>query len=165
MPRRRSGKKIDFTHWTPASFYFAAVTAGTPQAGTLHVAQHTPETLLRTRGNYATYVDAVQGTGGSALISCGIIMVPEGTGTTVLWSPFGDGDAPWLWVDYCFLGYEEMVTDVVDVPGITSFRSVIDSKAMRIVRNQEMQVVIENQTLGSGVNVNAQVSVRTLAGT
>ena len=39
---------------------------------------------------------------------------------------------------------EEPVTDVVDIPVMTAVRRVIDSKAMRKVRNRELQLVIEN---------------------
>jgi len=93
-----------------------------------------------------------------------MILVPEGTGTTVLWSPFTDGDAPWIWVDYHHLGYEEMVIDVIDVPGITSYRSTIDSKAMRIVRNQELQLVAELTNITGTVVANITAMVRVLAG-
>ncbi len=45
-PRRRSGKKIDFLHWTTGFGAFEALAAGTV-AGTLISAQHLPETLMR----------------------------------------------------------------------------------------------------------------------
>ncbi len=63
------------------------------------------------------------------------------------------------------IGYEEMVTDVVDVLGLTSQRLVIDSKAMRIVRNSEIQMVVENTTIGSALAVNLNVQGRFLSGT
>ncbi len=164
MARRRSGKKIDFVHWTTASQQFLGQAAGVA-AKTLLSAQHEPETLLRMRGEAVGYADGAQAPGGLAAVTLGIIAVPEGTGTTVLWAPFSDGDAPWIWFGFYHVGYEEMVTDVVDVPGMTSFRWPIDNKAMRILRNQEVQVVIENTTLATAVSVNASVAVRILAGT
>ena len=164
MARRRSGKKIDFTHWTYQSFSVAAVAAGTIGA-TFLAAQHEPETWLRFRGTELGYVDGAQVPGGRISIGVGLIPVPEGTGSTVLWSPISDGDAPWIWASYFELGYEEMVTDVIDVPGATSFRSVIDSKSMRILRNQEVQFVLENATLSSAMSVNYSMSGRILSGT
>ncbi len=163
-PRRRSGKKIDFVHWTYGDAGAAGLAAGTLGAN-LFAALYLSETLLRLRGNLYCYADLNQASGVSVSVGVGIILVPEGTGTTVLWSPISDGDAPWIWVEYFSIGYEEMVTDVVDVPGITSFRSVIDNKAMRIVRNQEMQVVFENVTQIGAMSINALVNVRALAGT
>ena len=56
------------------------------------------------------------------------------------------------------------MTDVVDVPGITSARRVIDSSAMRKIRNQEIQFVVENATIGLAASVNVQGQIRILAG-
>jgi len=97
MPRRRSGKKIDFVHWAYGNATASALAAGTNGA-TLFPAQHLPETLLRMRGELMSWGDANLAPGVNARIGCGIILVPEGTGSTVLWSPITDGDAPWIWV-------------------------------------------------------------------
>jgi len=148
-------------HWTGFAQTVAAFAAGT-SAFTISPASHGTETLIRTRGSLAAYLDATQTPGGLALISVGMVLVPEGTATTVLWSPFTDADAPWFWYDSFVLGYEEMVTDVVDCPGMTSYRSVIDSKAMRVSRNQEVQLVVENSTQLTAVAVNLNASGRFL---
>jgi len=164
--RRRSGKKIDFLHWTlgAATSQFQAQAAGTVGA-TLVAAQHLPETLMRTRGEILSYEDGTGAPGAMALISVGLILVPEGTGSTVLWSPFSDPDAPWFSFEVMHIGQEELVTDVVDVPGITSSRRIVDSKAMRINQNQEIQMVVENTTLASATTVNTQAAFRFLFGT
>jgi len=164
MARRRSGKKIDFVHWTGISPGASSLSAGTA-AQTALPATHEPETLLRIRGNYATWLDLAQNPGTIVEVSAGLIPVPEGTGTTVLWSPFSDADAPWVWYDTVVLGYEEMVLDVIDSPQMTSFRSVIDNKAMRILRNQELQFVVENTTIGTASAINATLGARVLSGT
>jgi len=165
MPRRRSGKKIDFVHWTGFSAgTTAALSAGTLGA-TVFAAQHDPETLMRIRGEYVTFMDAAGASGRSVLVSAGMILVPEGTGTTVLWSPFTDADAPWIWYDSALISYEEMVVDVVDIPSQSGVRRVIDSKSMRIIRNQEVQMVIENTTIGSAASVRARAGGRVLFGT
>ena len=164
MARRRSGKKIDFTHWTYQSGSALALSAGTT-AVLFNAAQHEPETLLRFRGELFVGLDALSAPGGLAAIGVGLILVPEGTGSTVLWSPITDGDAPWFWVDYGAVGYEEGVTDVIDYPGYTSYRRVIDSKAMRIIRNQEIQMVVENATVGTAESVNVVLQGRFLSGT
>ena len=165
MPRRRSGfaKKIQSTHWTYGSFAFNAHGVGI-SAVNLFSAQHLPETLLRTRGEYVAAVDGLAAT--PTLIACGLgfAQVPEGTGTTPLWSPLTDGDAPWFWVDYFMMGYEELVTDVIDIPMLTGVRRVIDSKAMRIVRNREIQAVLETATVIAAETINVNGQVRTLFG-
>jgi len=160
---RGHGKKIDVVHWTHFASSFLAQSAGTA-AVTLNAAQHLPETLLRTRGEFTCWKDATGTPGQAGLISLGMIFVPEGTGTTVLWSPQSDGDAPWIWVDYFAVAYEEMVTDVISVQTLSGVRRVIDSKAMRHNRNQEVQMVIENTTVGTAISVNAVFAGRTLWG-
>ncbi len=164
MPRRRSGKKIDFVHWSSFSALFSGFSAGTSAVLTV-IAQHLPETIMRTRGEALVYADATGGPGGLALISIGMILVPEGTGSTVLWSPFTDADAPWFYYDVFHIGYEEKVVDNIGVQGAMASRKVIDSKAMRIVKNSEVQVVVENTSLIGSESVNVAIAGRILAGT
>ncbi len=164
MPRRRTGKKIDFLHWTGLNMSFPALAAGTSGA-TAHASQHLPETMMRFRGNLLAYVDGTEAPPVQAVISVGMIVVPEGTGSTVLWSPFTDDDAPWSWLETFRLGYEEYVTDVISAQAAAVFRAVIDSKAMRIVKNSEVQVVVENTTTQAALSVNVAVDGRTLWGT
>ena len=146
----RRGKTIDVVHWTYGSFVFGNQAAGSA-AVTLLGAQHLPETLLRFRGEWCATLDSAIAPGVGISVSVGAILVPEGTGTTVLWSPITDGDAPWFWWDTMNLMYEEPVTDVVANQQALSGRRVIDSKAMRKNRNEEVQIVVENATVtGSG---------------
>ncbi len=98
-------------------------------------------------------------------VAFGLIYVPEGTGATVLWSPETDADAPWVYWTSFIIGYEEMVTDVVDVPAISGYREVIDTKAMRIIRNSELQACLQNTTVGTAMSVNFNASFRALSGT
>ena len=161
-PRRRSGKKIDFVHWAFAQSD-SNVSAGTA-AVNMFAAQHEPETILRMRGNFMGRLPAGIASSVGADCGVGLILVPEGTGTTVLWSPITDGDAPWIWVDYFNVSYFEQVTDVIANPIPGAYRSTIDNKAMRIMRNQEMQVVFENVTNAGAVTVNFNIKVRALAG-
>ncbi len=161
--RSRGPKKIGWTHWTGFTGGALALTAGSI-AVNLAAAQHTPETLLRTRGVLTAWIDGTVAPGIAAICSVGMCVVPEGTGTTVLWDPFGDDDAPWFYYTEFQLVYEEMVTDVVALTEIASYREVIDSKAMRKVRNSEIQLVITNTTFGSALGMNVQLNGRFLAG-
>ena len=56
------------------------------------------------------------------------------------------------------------MTDVVDISGLAMVRRIIDNKAMRRNRNQEMQFVIENATIGSAAAVNTTFAGRFLSG-
>ena len=164
MARRRSGKKIDFTHWFASTGGAAAQAAGTVGVNML-AAQHLPETLLRTRGEWAVTADGVQAPSVACVVTAGLILVPEGTGSTVLWSPQTDSDAPWFWWDTMHVIYDEYVTDGNYSSETVSGRRVIDSKAMRIIKNSEIQLVVENTTLIGGVTVNALTNMRFLFGT
>ncbi len=160
---RRHGKKIDYTHWTGGFGGAASFSAGTT-GQTIASALHEPETLLRIRGTYAAFLDGTQTPGSQVRITAGLVLVPEGTGTTVLWSPETDSDAPWIWWTGFDLAYEEQVTDVVAAEGMTYYREVIDNKAMRIMRNQEIQLVTENVTVTSASAVNTHFAARFLTG-
>jgi len=109
---------------------------------------------------------AVLAPGIGVCVTMGMILVPEGTGTTVLWSPFIDGDAPWIWWDAFNLLYRESVTDVIATQQTLSRHRVIDSKAMRKNRNRELQCVMETAQISglSGATVDASVATRILAG-
>ncbi len=159
----RHRKKIDTVHWTYGSFVMSSLGAGTAAINVL-AAQHLPETLLRIRGEWTAFLEGTQAGGAGIAFSAGLILVPEGTGTTVLWSPITDGDAPWIWWDTFHLSYEEYVVDVIADFGGQHGRRVIDSKAMRKSRNMELQFVAENATVLSAASANAMGSVRVLAG-
>jgi len=167
MARRRSGfqKKIESVHWTYGSFGVGPLAAGT-QAVNLNAAQHLPETIMRIRGEWVAAFDGPVAPERGVAVTAGMILVPEGTGATVLWSPVSDGDAPWIWWDVLHLIYEEYVTDVVQSAMVSSGRRVIDSKAMRRVRNTELQLVIEAATIGGlgAASIFASGSIRTLSG-
>ncbi len=169
MPNRtrRSGfaKKIDTVHWTLIQESVVAQAAGIAARNAL-AAQHLPETLLRIRGEWAANFGSVLGTGVGVVVTAGLIQVPEGTGTTVLWSPNTDGDAPWIWWDAFQLMYNESVTDVLGSPQTSSARRVMDSKAMRKIRNTELQFVVENVTIAglSVGTINASMTARVLSG-
>jgi len=120
---------------------------------------------MRIRGELVAYIDGLQAP--PALVDCavGVHIVPGGSGTTVTAAPITDPNAPWLLYERFTLGYEEYVTDVIDNPGLTMFRKVIDVKGMRIIRpDVEMQVVFQNATLAGAASVNFSLAARVLFG-
>ena len=168
-PRRsnRGGRilpKIQNLRWSGGSNVFSALSAGSV-AATMISGAATTDTIMRMRGELMAYVDTTQAPGGHVRIAVGAIVMPEGQGTTVVSSPITDDLAPWWFYETFALGYEEMVTDVIDVPGITSFRKTIDVKGMRILRpDQEMQIVVENLTIVSALSINVSIVDRILIG-
>jgi len=123
------------------------------------------DTIMRTRGQLMASIDGASAPGKAVRVGIGFVIVPEGTGSTVLWAPLTDPNAPWFFYSTFVLGYEEMVTDVVDVPGLSSYRETIDSKAMRKgPPDTEVQVVFENATILSASSVNLFVQGRFLLG-
>jgi len=167
MAHRRGGfsKKIDSVHWTYGSFLQLAQGPGVVAENVMS-ALHLPETLLRIRGEWVCNFSGALGDGEGAGVTVGLIQVPEGTGTTVLWSPITDGDAPWIWWDVMHLIYQEYVVDGNFSSQVASGRRTIDSKAMRKLRNTELQFVLENADLGAltGASVDVAGSVRVLTG-
>ena len=159
MARQRSNPVN--RHWSGFSVNALALAAGAV-GSTAVAAQHDRETIMRTRGSLLGWFDATPDAGDIVQISAGLILVPEGTGSTVLWSPLSDSDAPWFYYTTFFLGYDEPVVDVIDIPGASSYRETVDSKAMRRVRNQEVQFVVENTTIGSAEAINVVMGGRFL---
>ena len=120
---------------------------------------------MRTRGRWTAYLDGASAPGLAVLVSVGMIVVPEGTGTTVLQSPFTDPNANWFFYDEALVGYEESVNDVIDIPGLAIFRGEIDTKAMRIaVPDTEVQFVIEATTVSGAKTLNVHAHGRMLLG-
>ena len=168
MAHRRQGSKgfqksIKTIRWDGSSHVFDSQAAGS--AAQTFITDGSTETLLRIRGELVASLDATQTPGTLINVGIGLLVVQGGSSTVVINKPITDADAPWLWYERFVLGYEEMVTDVIDVPQITSIRKVIDNKAMRILRpGREVQLVIENVTLAGSGAVNLTVVHRTLLG-
>jgi len=161
MANRKSGKKIDFTRWTFGAFD-SALASGSAQGVIVSPATRA-QTILRTRGEIVCYADGTQAPAGRVRVGVGFLV--QQAGATAVSLPVTDGDSPFFWYEVFIIGYEEMVTDVIDIPGLSMFRKTIDSKAMRIVRaDQEVICIAENLTVGSAMTVNLSVSARFLIG-
>ena len=161
----RPAKKLDHTNWEYSTGSGAGIASGATSGQAFSTVGSRPATLLRIRGEVTGFLDTSQATGIGALITYGIILVPEGSGATVQFSPVSDGNAPWLLWGSGFVGYEEMVTDVIEISGLPMFRHVIDNKAMRIIRpDVEMQFVVENTTVFVASGINYAYSLRWLQG-
>jgi len=168
MPHRRSRtgrheKVIDSTRWAGASHLSLAQNAGAV-AQTM-ITDGLTETILRIRGEIVSLMDGNQASGPLARMGIGALVVQAGSGTTVIQKPLTDPDAPWLFYETWVIGYEEMVVDVIDVPGLSSFRKTIDNKGQRILREgREVQLVFENLTLNAAATIQTSFVFRALLG-
>ena len=162
--RARPAKKIHTLRWDGLQGRFGAQGAGSVAQNIL-AAGGDAETILRMRGFFRVWLDGVGAPGREVLISVGLILVPEGQGATVIWDPFNDVNAPWIWFTEVVLGHEELVTDVIGLTEVASATVEIDGKAMRKASpDEELQLVMTNSTLATASAVNANLSGRILLG-
>ena len=164
-PKRSSrfAKKIDILRWDGANHVFLALSAGSV-AQTM-ITDGAQETLMRMRGELLCSMDATQAPGRLVSVGIGALVVQAGQGTTVNTVPLTDAEAPWLFYESFSMGYEEMVTDVIDAPGMTTFRKTIDVKAMRILRpSREVQLVVQQATLNGSAAIDLSFNFRALLG-
>ena len=160
---KRRGK-IRNLRWRPIGFSFAAQAAGSAAVQAL-ASSDFPDTVMRTRGSLLVYLDGVQTPGVLVRWALGFVCVPEGSGSTVIWSPLTDANAPWFVYESGYVGYEESVTDVVQVAGLSLMRRTINSKAMRkCPPDMELQAVFEQSTELAAGNVNVAFWGRVLLG-
>ena len=162
LPTER--KRIRVVRWEGVAMSDLARTAGT--IGKTAVASDTePSTIMRTRGELIIYLSTANAPGIFARYGFGISCVPEGTGATVLRSPLTDQNAPWFVYHAGHLGYDEMVTDVVQAHGLSGHRVQIDSKAMRkCPPDVEVQAVLELVTIDAAATINWAFVGRILMG-
>ncbi len=160
MANRRSPRRGDL-RWVFTQLNFAAISSGGVSAQTAISAGTQPETIMRTRGELLVWIDASPAQGEVQGVGFGLIVMPEGQGTTVISSPISDGNAPFYWFEAFGLASED--TGVARQEGLHMLRVPIDSKAMRRVRpDKEVQLVMESVAFSGATVVNAIVSFRTL---
>ncbi len=161
----RTEKKLHSRTWELSTGNVTALAGDASVANNFSGVGTSPVTLLRMRGEVMGWKDGVSTPPLGGQVTYGIILVPEGSGTTIQFDPVSDANAPWLLYGQAHLGYEEMVADVIDVPGLTSFRHVIDNKAMRIIRpDVEMQFVVANTNTFGAMPINLKYGIRWLQG-
>ncbi len=168
MARRRArGRErvIGTTRWQATAVSGGVLSAGSVAVGAVLGAGAPSETILRTRGTGLLTAASSLAPGTSALISMGLVLVPEGQGTTVIWDPFNDDNAPWMWWQEITLAYEEPVANVIDLPVASAARFEIDSKAMRKANeDEELQFVATNTTFAGAMAIRITANFRFLLG-
>ncbi len=161
---RLPAKKMNTLRWDGLQGAALSQVAGSAAVNIL-AAGGDAETILRMRGWFSTWLDATSAPGKTVLVSAGMILVPEGQGSTVIWDPFNDVNAPWIWFTEVTLAYDEAVVDVIADQKMTAAIVEIDGKAMRKASpDEELQFVVTNTTLQSPAVVNSSLSGRILIG-
>jgi len=164
---RNAGKKIDFTQWTLGSATAFSID-GTPGTGAVNVlsAGTSPATIMRIRGSFDIWLDVATAIAVGDLIrwAAGMIVMPEGQGTTVVSSPIADGNASWLWYATGILT-SELASTWDPAEGGMYHREVVDSKAMRVIRpDREVQFVVEGVDISGTSVLNCHLNARFLLG-
>ncbi len=123
------------------------------------------DTIMRTRGQLMCWIDGLEAPAVAVLVSVGLQVVPGGTGATVISNPFSDENADWFYFSEFVLGYEEYVVDAIQATHLSSYREIIDNKAMRIGNpDTEVQMVVVNTTINGAASINVTLSGRFLLG-
>jgi len=157
-PRKRE------LRWTLGVAAFNAQAAGTIAVNVIS-AETFAQTIMRTRGELLGDIDGLDAPGALVRWAFGMIVVPEGQAGVVIWSPITDPNAPWFLYAAGHLGYEEYVTDAIQAVEKSSFRRIMDSKAMRkLPPDTEVQAVLEQVTVGDAASINLNFVGRILLG-
>ena len=158
-------KKIENLIWQNSQGANLAQSAGSVAAIAFATVGTLPVTLLRLRGEFLSWLDAAGAPGEVVQVNAGIIFVPEGTATTVVYSPQSDANAPWLWYAAFTLGREEQVVDVIALEALAMKRIEIDNKVMRRIRlDVEVQFVIETVNVSGSPASNHAFNIRWFEG-
>ena len=161
----RSGRVIENVSWNGFVGDLGG-SAGSTAEALLTPVSSGPKTILRTRGEISGFLTGAIVPGDRVHVGVGFQLVPFGTGTTVLREPIADDTSSrWFYHEQFVLAYDEMVTDVVGVEWMTAFRKTIDVKAMRRWGpDEEIQMVVQNATLGTAASVRVSAVGRFLTG-
>ncbi len=156
----RSGRKTDYSWQGNAATL--ALTSGNVGIVTINT-PNIASTLTRSRGAVVGSIDGATDND-KTHITCGLIVgTPEqvAVGVTAFPDPFTDMDAEWVWHGFLLLMAQGTSTDQ---PGLTD-RLVIDSKAMRRMKQLQSVVFIARATALAGTPVtDVMVGVRQLFG-
>ena len=142
---------------------FSAATTGilgagvSPLVGTITIRRLRGE-ILYSILSLAAATDRVRMTSGIAVVSTDAFV---DVGATAMPDPDDDMAYPWLWWDTVLINPE---TTTVGLDGITSIRRVVDSKAMRIMREDQIlawmvQFLDESGTVSAAVGGNTRILV------
>ena len=155
---RSTGRRADL-RWTGGRQSFQALNGGTSAQGVIVTAGITSQTLMRIRGELLLIVTGAETSGDSADIGVGLLLQQAGATATSL--PLADDEAPFIW--YARHVLTTRAAAVSDALGARVVRTVIDNKAMRVIRpDQELVVIANNLTIAGALQVDVHVSMRFL---
>ncbi len=156
---RRSGRRPDY-RWALGGFVSAALAAGSTSQFAFVSSGNMSQTLMRIRGSWSVMLD--QGAQDLDKVRVGIGVIKVSGGGTTASTPLTDGDAPWIWFDVVTLAIEGGA--VIDAwHELATYRAVIDSKSMRVIRpDEDLVVVMETGDIVGAPNVDVHFDARVL---
>jgi len=161
MPQRqRAGRRTDYEWQGGSSMAFAALAAGgtTQQSTIVTVGAFT---LMRVRGHWSVSFDGDEMAADHLEVGIGLLLQQTGAVATSL--PLTDPNAPWIWYDQVALYTAEGTN--ADQGFLTSYRGVIDSKAMRRMKpDQSLIFVLETSNIVGAPTVDGYANARFLFG-
>ena len=166
MARGRSrGRRSDYT-WNGAAWFDATLSA-TQSLGSGSIATvNAAGTLVRLRG-YATVSMDVAAADNTQVVALGMIVGSDdqvAAGATAFPSPMDDLDADWIW--HSFFPLRSVTGTQSDGVGGQVVSQVIDSKAMRRVKqNDQLVMVADAQILAGSPTADSVAGVRALFAT
>jgi len=162
VARRASGRRTDYD-WTFSAGAALAQTTLSPAGVALFTAGNS-QTIVRTRGELLVWLDAAPAAGDLVRWAAGMHIVPPDFGSATTASPIADPNySNWFWFATGSLASED--TAVADTLGIKATRVIIDNKAMRRLKaDEQIQIVFEQETIGTAQAVNFSANLRILTG-
>ncbi len=157
---RGSGRKTDYT-WSGNTFSQDA--QGTAVTINALTTINQAGTIVRNRGELLVSIDGPVD-GDKAVAAFGLIIASDSqvaAGATAFPSPATDLDANWLWHSFA-----TMLVQAAGDDGTISTRLMIDSKAMRKVKQNDQLVLVADMVRESGTpTVDYAGGIRSLLGT
>ena len=156
--RSSRGRRADY-RWTLGQFSALGQASNTAAQSVIVTAGTTSQTIMRVRGSWACQLDLASADGDAAFIGIGFLVQQAGATATSL--PNTDGDAPFFFYETVPLIVEDASLSIDR--GLSSFRGVIDGKAMCVLRpDQEVIAIAEMSNVSGAPSWNVMASARFL---
>ena len=167
MARGRSGRRTDYTWLGNADTVQAIDNAELVKSNPFGFTFTTAQTITRTRGVLRIILDP-SAADEKIVVACGMIVVSAAAfaaGLASLPGPHSESGDDWFWHSYLAIGGADVVTNTGGVA--QNPQVVIDSKAMRKVKQGEVAVLVTQvaAAVDQGGSHDVMAGVRLLIGT
>ena len=158
MANRKTGRRADL-RWLLGAFTTQTLAAGGSASFAVIAGGNTSQTIMRVRGSWSCHLDGTATAADVVRVGIGLLVVQSGAAAASL--PLTDSEAPYFWYDVVTLSGEESVGG--SRAGLPMYRSVVDGKAMRVLRpDRDVLVIIETADVVGAPVINATFDGRFL---